>query len=162
MTPDFSSKCFWRELLLGVTPSVNIPTSSHWQGTGQLLVSNYTPHSWVVFYFLTLYLQLPPSLPIPLPFAVTERNCKRHLPLVFSDGSVRGRLWMCTTRAAQAEFSDLGTFDFNLYRQNTYRGKMFQDTVIAGHTCWTFCTGFFFFLFCQITICWTGFCILSV
>lgn len=52
---------------------------------------------------------------------------------------------MCATRAAQAEFSDLGTFDFNLYRQNTYRGKMFQDTVIAGHTCWTFCTGFFFF-----------------
>lgn len=51
---------------------------------------------------------------------------------------------MCATRAAQAEFSDLGTSDFNLYRQNTYRGKMFQDTVIAGHTCWTFCTGFFF------------------
>lgn len=41
---------------------------------------------------------------------------------------------MYATRAAQAVFSDLGTFDFNLYRQvNTYRGKTFQDTVIAGN-----------------------------
>lgn len=53
---------------------------------------------------------------------------------------------MYATSTAQAEFSDLGTFDFNLYRQvSTYRGKTFQEAVIAGNQ-WDFLYRIFFIL----------------